>query len=248
MVVQHQIALLSIPWMLGIVSSIVMILFIYGLVAATPARYRERVSILLGMIILAEVASSHVYLSTVLRTWNLVDSLPLHACRLSVIVSGITLLTKSQISYECSAYLGLPGGLNAILTPQLNQGIDPWMVFDFYFLHSMVIVVPILMTKFYSSVPRPHAVPYMFATANLAAMVVFPLNYVLDANYMYLMHKPIADNPFFVGTWPYYILGLEVIVLLHLLLMDLFFRVGFCSGLRNLAAALRSIKMSRRQI
>jgi len=233
--------------MIGIASSIVMILFIYGLVAAPPARYRERISIILGMIILAEVASTQIYLATVLRIWSLADSLPLHICRLSVIVSGIALLTKSQISYEWSAYLGLPGGLNAILTPQLNQGIAPWMLFDFYFSHAMIIVVPILMTKFYSSLPRPHAVSYMFAAANLMAVVVFPLNYVLDANYLYLMHKPIADSPFFVWPWPYYILGLEVIVLLHLLLMDLFFRVGFYSGLRNLATALRNITTARRR-
>jgi hypothetical integral membrane protein (TIGR02206 family) len=244
MVVQHQIALLSIPWMLGIASSIVMILFIYGLVAATHARYRERISIFLGIVILAEVASTHVYLATVLKTWSLMHSLPLHICRLSLIVSGITLLTKSQLSYEWSAYLGVPSGLNAILTPQLTQGITPWMLLDFYFSHSMMIVVPILMTIFYSSVPRPRAVLYMFAAANLMAMVVFPVNYVFDANYMFLMRKPIADSPFFVGPWPYYILGLEVMALLHLLLMDLFFRVGF----RNLAAALRSVTTSRRRV
>ena len=248
MAVHHQIALLSIPWMLGIASSIIIILFIYVLVAATPAIYRERISFFLGMLLLAEVASTHVYMATVLKTWSLVESLPLHICRLSVIVSGITLLTKNQLAYEWSAYLGLPGGLNAILTPQINQGISSFMWLDFYFVHSMVIVVPILMTKFYSLVPRPRAVLYMFAAGNLIAAVVFSLNYVLDANYMYLMRKPIADSPFFLGPWPYYILGLEVIALLHMFLLDLFFRIGFRSGLRNLATALRSITTSRRRV
>jgi hypothetical protein len=85
---------------------------------------------------------------------------------------------------------------------------------------------------------------YVFVAGDLMATVVFPLNYVLDANYMFLMRKPIADSPFFVGPWPYYILGVEVITLLHLLLMDLFFRVGLRSWLQNLSTTLRIITMS----
>jgi hypothetical integral membrane protein (TIGR02206 family) len=233
--------------MLGIASSILMILITYGLVAVIPARHRDRIRILLAIFILSEVTSTHIYLATVLKTWSLADSLPLHICRLSLIVSGITLLTKSQLSYEWSAYLGLPSGVNSILTPQLTQGITPWMLFDFYCSHSMMIVVPIVMTKFYSLVPRPRAVLYIFAALNLMATVAYPLNLVLDANYMFLLRKPIAGTPFFWGPWPYYILGVEIIALLHMLLMDLFFRVGFRSWFQNMAATLRITTMSSAQ-
>ena len=32
---------------------------------------------------------------------------------------------------------------------------------------------------------------------------------------MYLAEKPIANNPFLIGDWPYYIIGLELATLLH---------------------------------
>ena len=38
---------------------------------------------------------------------------------------------------------------------------------------------------------------------------------------MYLSIKPIVDNPFLIGDWPYYIIGLELATLLHALLVHI---------------------------
>jgi uncharacterized membrane protein YwaF len=40
-------------------------------------------------------------------------------------------------------------------------------------------------------------------------------NYLTGGNYMYLSERPIADNPFIMGEWPWYIIGLEFAGLLH---------------------------------
>ena len=55
--------------------------------------------------------------------------------------------------------------------------------------------------------------------------VIFPNNVLLGSNYMYLNERPIVDNPFLIGEWPWYILGFEVAGALHILIMDLFFRI-----------------------
>lgn len=46
------------------------------------------------------------------------------------------------------------------------------------------------------------------------------INFWLDANYMYLSEKPLAENPFVMGDWPWYILGFELAALLHYYLID----------------------------
>ena len=60
---------------------------------------------------------------------------------------------------------------------------------------------------------------------NMMAAIVYPINVALGANYMYLARRPMANNPFLIGPWPWYILGLEVACVLHLWVMDVLFRV-----------------------
>ena len=50
-------------------------------------------------------------------------------------------------------------------------------------------------------------------------VAVAMVDYLLGANYMYLALKPEVNNPFLIGEWPYYILGLEVATLLHAFLV-----------------------------
>ena len=44
------------------------------------------------------------------------------------------------------------------------------------------------------------------------------INWITDANYMYICEKPIVQSPFLIGEWPWYILSLEVIGLLMMLI------------------------------
>lgn len=50
-------------------------------------------------------------------------------------------------------------------------------------------------------------------------VVIGLFNWVLDANYMYLCEKPIANNPFVFGNWPWYIIGLEIAGLIHAIII-----------------------------
>ena len=47
-------------------------------------------------------------------------------------------------------------------------------------------------------------------------------NFALDSNYMYLAEKPLVNNPMIIGEWPWYILGFEILGLLHIYI---FFRL-----------------------
>jgi len=36
------------------------------------------------------------------------------------------------------------------------------------------------------------------------------VNWLLGSNYMYIAYRPMVDNPFLIGPWPWYILGAEL--------------------------------------
>ncbi len=174
---------------------------------------------------LAEILCTHLYLVFIQESWTLVDSLPLHLCRLSFIVAGLTMISKSQGLYEWSVYLGLASGFHSIVTPELTQGDSPWMLFDYYVSHSLLMAIPIILSVFFGRVPRRWAAFRMFLYVNAIAVIVFAVNLATGANYMYLSDRPVANSPLLVGPWPWYLLGLQVVLIVHLIVVDVLFRV-----------------------
>jgi len=53
----------------------------------------------------------------------------------------------------------------------------------------------------------------------IPVIIILPLNFLLDSNYMYLKEKPLVNNPFLIGEWPFYILFLEIVMIIHVLLV-----------------------------
>ena len=41
---------------------------------------------------------------------------------------------------------------------------------------------------------------------------IMPIDFMIDANYMYLKYPPAVDHPFVSGGWPYYLVNLEFVV------------------------------------
>jgi hypothetical integral membrane protein (TIGR02206 family) len=218
------IPLLSYMWFWGVAASASFILLAVFGFRAIPERFRSSTLRWLGIVIVGEIIATHGYLTVIQRTWALADSLPLHVCRISVIFAALALIRQRGWLYEWSAYIGVPGGFYSIITPELTQGNAPWMLFDYYFSHSCLLIAPILLTQI-GCRPTSRSVLRTLGMVNLMALLVFPLNYLLRSNYMYLAARPIASNPLIIGPWPWYIIGLEIALLIHLFLMDLCFRV-----------------------
>mgnify|MGYP000625046896 CR=1 FL=1 len=54
---------------------------------------------------------------------------------------------------------------------------------------------------------------------NSSNPIIGTINWLLDSNYLYLCDKPIVNNPLIVGDWPWYIVFLEIIALIHFWLL-----------------------------
>jgi hypothetical integral membrane protein (TIGR02206 family) len=124
-----------------------------------------------------------------------------------------------------ASYLGISGGLESILTPDFSYGISPYTLFDYYFVHGMLIFIPILLIYLRGIKLGKSSSIRAFIYGNMMLLLVFPIDVMIKANYMYLMIKPEVNNPLLIGQWPWYIIGFEIAGILHIAIMDVVFRI-----------------------
>ena len=205
---------LSDIWWAGISSSVIFILLTLILLKGSEESRKISFAKWLSISFIISYLIS-AFVSIFNGTWSIQDNLPLHLCRISFIISIIVLNTRKQWMYEWVLFLAIPSGINSLLTPELTQGVGPWFIFDFYFVHAGLILVPIYLTVILGMRARKDAWIKTILRLQIPVAIILPLNFLLESNYMYLRMKPIADNPFLIGEWPIYILVLEIVMIAH---------------------------------
>ncbi len=151
--------------------------------------------------------------------WTIQDSLPFHLCRIMWFVGIFLLLTRNQIAFELSLFIGMIGGFHSLLTPELTHGTTLFTTIDYFLVHGGLIAVPLFCLFSLGMRPRKMAWLRSFLYLQIFVFIAAIADYILGANYMYLSAKPHVNNPFLIGDWPYYILGLEIATLLHAILV-----------------------------
>jgi len=77
--------------------------------------------------------------------------------------------------------------------------------------------------------PRKNSWWKIFLWTQLLIPIIGTINWFLNANYMYMCTKPIAENPLLFGEWPWYFIGMEIAALLHFFMIY----VPFISKYKN---------------
>ena len=211
---------LSILWWKGLLSSFFSVVLLLFLLRKQSLKIKE---IFQKALAFAFILVYLITLITTLRngTWNIQDHLPLHLCRISFIICFITLLSKTQWMYEWCLFLAIPAGFHSLLTPELTNGTSNWFFFDYYFVHAGMLLAPLYLTLIMEMRPRKRAWLHTFYRLQIPVVFIFPLNFIINSNYMYLKAKPIVENPLLIGQWPYYILVLELATLFHIYIIHL---------------------------
>ena len=153
------------------------------------------------------------------KQWNIQDFLPLHLCNISYFICILVLLNKKQWMYEWTLLLAMPSALNALITPELIWGSNNWNIFEYYFTHGILILVPLYLMFVMNYKLRILSWWKTFLRAQIVIAIVFLLNLMLDTNYMFLSSKPLVNNPLIIGDWPFYILFVQLIGFLHIVVI-----------------------------
>jgi hypothetical integral membrane protein (TIGR02206 family) len=153
--------------------------------------------------------------------WNLQQNLPIHLCSITNILCIVLLFNYKQWMAELVYYWGLAGGIQSLLTPEFTIGMGGYNFYSYFINHGGLILVVAYMIVHYEFRPRPKSWLWTLGYMQIVVVVVGIINHFVHSNYMYLSHKPEVENPFVIGEWPYYILILEFVALLHFIVFYL---------------------------
>ena len=148
--------------------------------------------------------------------WNVSDNLPLHMCGLTNLIACSVLFTKlNKRVFEFFYFAGIIGGIQAFLTPQINNfDGSTFEYISYHTSHAGIILIPIfLLTNLKYSITK-FSWFRVWVYLNIIIAFIIPLNFQIYSNYMYLASPPNVDNPLLIGDWPYYIFFWEIIVIL----------------------------------
>ena len=174
-------------------------------------------------------------------TWEIQKSLPLHLCGIMWLIAIYMFFSKKKWSFEMLLFIGMPGGLHSLLTPEFTHGSDTLHQVDFFIGHGGLVLAPFYAIFVLDMSPRKYAWLNSFLTLQGFVVFVFLTNFLINyvsfgyffppesnsltANYMYLIDRPEANNPLNFGTWPYYILIFEIFMLAHAAIINLPFNL-----------------------
>lgn len=213
----------SANWWLGL--AILTIVFGAAHLAATTfsEQHQTRFRKIWGVLLLLTFTATQLYLIANKR-WQPSDSLPLQMCGMSNLLAIAALVWFWRPAFVPLLFWGIAGGIHSFLTPEITLGDHPLIVAEYFFSHASIMAAPWFLLR--SGAFKLSATSWLHALLwnNLALLPIGLLNLLLNANYMYLCIKPLAENPFVVGDWPWYILGFEAAAIVHYFLLHLAFR------------------------
>ena len=200
------------------------------------SKFIKKFNKILVLVFLADYLFFNLY-TFVDGTWFLTESLPFHLCSLMWFNSMYLLAYEKQWSFELMLFIGMPAAFHSLLTPQLNHGNSSFYIFDFFFSHGWLFAISFYCIFVLKMRPRLHSWWHSFLRLQDIILIVFIVNFLVNfylfgyilppfdysdtSNYMYLLSPPIADNPFVLGSWPNYLLGLLMATFLHSFLIYL---------------------------
>ena len=141
--------------------------------------------------------------------YELSRHLPLHLCGVMILVEALAVFTDKRFFKEFAYAAGMPGALMALVTPEPSG----YPFFNIQYLesiaiHALLVLVPLMLVAGEGFRPSLRMLPLNLAALLGLTAVCFPLNLVLNSNYMFVHYAP-QDTPIAVFDawvgWPGYI-------------------------------------------
>jgi hypothetical integral membrane protein (TIGR02206 family) len=118
-------------------------------------------------------------------------------------------------------FAGISSSVQALLTPDLGIYSFPhFRYIEFFTAHGGVLLACLFMIFVEKAEPSHLSLWTTFLILNIYGAGIFLLDKLVHANYLYIMKKPdVASLLDYLGTWPWYILSLEgvMIIIFYLL-------------------------------
>ena len=140
--------------------------------------------------------------------------LPLSICNLFALLAPLLFWHPNFRRFEIIYFLVLCGTFQAMLTPDLYAGFPSYGFFKYWIVHGGLVILVIHHLLAFKLIPEAKSMLRTFVWLNIYLLALIPINLGLDANYLYMMSKPINPSILdYFGPWPFYILVCEVLAI-----------------------------------
>jgi len=165
-------------------------------------------------IILALSVVVYTIFEIALGRFTIADDLPLSLCNLFALVAPFALWNPKHKYFEPIYFLVMAGTFQAIVTPDLYFDYPAYEFFKYWITHVGLVLLMIHYMVCFALYPTAKGILKTFGWLNVYVVALLPINYLLDANYFYLIEKPLNPSVLdFFGPWPVYILVAEILVM-----------------------------------
>lgn len=149
-------------------------------------------------------------------SWSIQKRLPLHLCGFSsLILCFILFIKRKQFWFEFLFYAGILGGINALMTPLIDHYTGTKFFYvEYFYSHTSIIIFPLYMYYYMDMKLTKYSWLKCFLALNILLIFIMPLDFLIDANYMYLKNPPNVNHPLVSGEWPYYLITFEFAALM----------------------------------
>lgn len=174
----------------------------------------------LAILLLLSEASYQAWL-LYFHKWTLKAALPFQLSDLTVVLAALMLFTKNRSLFSFLYFAGIGSSIQAMATPDLGEYPFPhYRYFEFYFSHGGVLISCLFMVFAEKSRPSFRSLWVTVILINLYGGMMFFVNQMLHANFLYIMKKPVhASLLNYLGQWPWYIFSLEAVMVISFFLL-----------------------------
>ena len=192
------------------------LLLVSVLVVAKRLDYRQNILVCRGLsLLLCATVMLWSLVHVKFGRFSAIESLPLSICNLFALIAPLLFWIPNQKRFEVIYYFVFSGTLQAIITPDPSSGYPSYSFFKYWIVHCGLIIIVIHYLVAFKLYPSVQGIWRAFLWLNLYLLCVFPINWLLDANYFYLMHKPEVPSLLdFFGPWPIYLIVSEILAML----------------------------------
>ena len=144
--------------------------------------------------------------------YNGKPSYPMQLCDWAAILMVYVLIYPGNRVFEPAYFWGLGGTLQALITPDVKLDFPDIKFFTFFLLHCGVVAGVFYAIFVKRLAVSKGGVKRVFIISQLYLFTALFVNNLTGSNYGYLSKKPSSASLLdFLGPWPYYIIGIEII-------------------------------------
>lgn len=169
-------------------------------------------------VFMADFIAFWVILWSVIKLWlgkfTLQEDLPFHLCNFIGLAVLFISRKKSYLAFEILFFWIIAGTLQGLITPVLYNSFPNYNFIKFWIVHAGLVVYILYVVFVQKMYPTFKSIFKSVAALSIYAGIVYIINDILNANYLFLQHKPEGGSLLDAfGEWPQYIFVTLLIII-----------------------------------